>query len=71
MSYKEQLEQEMKRAELQLQALEQLEQKKMKQRKTLNNQLLKIQMQKQEAKETITTSREMLHNFQKMGVIFR
>lgn len=44
---------------------------KKKQRQLLNNQLLKIQMQKQEAKATITTNREMLHNLQKMGPIFK
>lgn len=44
---------------------------KMKQRKLLNNQLLKIQMQKQEAKATIQTNKEMLLNLSKMGVIFK
>ena len=48
-----------------------LGEEKMKQRQLLNNQLLKIQMEKQEAKATITTNREMLHNLQKMGVIFK
>lgn len=71
MSYKEQLEQKVKQAELQLQVLEQEELKKMKQRRLINNQLLKIQMQKQEVKTTIQNSREMLHNFQKKGVIFK
>lgn len=59
-TYKEQLQQELAKAQLQLQELEQLEQKKMKQRKTLNNQLLKIQMQKQEAKATIQNNWELL-----------
>lgn len=58
-------------AELRLQIAEDLEKKKMKQRQLLNNQLLKIQMQKQEAKATITTNREMLHNLQKMEVTFK
>ena len=71
MNYQEQLIQELKQAELQLQLMEALEQKKMKQRKTLNNQLLKIQLKKQEAKATIQTNKEMLHNIQKMGTIFK
>lgn len=44
---------------------------KMKQRKLINNQLLKLQMQKQEAKATIQTNREMLHNLSRMGMIFK
>lgn len=60
MKYKEQLIQKLKQAESQLQRLEELEQKKMKQRALINNQLLKIQMQKQEVKATIQTNRELL-----------
>ena len=71
MKYKEQLEQELKQAELRLQIAEDLEKKKMKQRQLLNNQLLKIQMQKQEAEATIQTNREMLRNLQKMEVTFK
>lgn len=59
-TYKEQLEQELKQAELRLQIAEDLEKKKMKQRQLLNSQLLKIQMQKQEAQATITNNRELL-----------
>ena len=59
-TYKEQLQQEIAKAQLQLQELEQLEQKKMKQRALINNQLLKIQMQKQEAQATIINNRELL-----------
>ena len=51
--------------------LEHLEQKKMKQRTLVNNQLLKIQMEKQEVKATIQTNREMLHNLQRMGTVFK
>lgn len=61
----------MKQAELHLQLLEHLEQKKMKQRTLVNNQLLKIQMEKQEVKATIQTNREMLHNLQRMGTVFK
>ena len=70
-TYKEQLEQEIIQAQLQLQKLDELEQKKMKQRRLINNQLLKLQMQKQEVKATIQTNKEMLLNLQKMGVIFK
>ena len=59
-TYKEQLQQERKQAELRLQIAEDLEKKKMKQRQLLNSQLLKIQMEKQEAKATIQTNRELL-----------
>jgi len=59
-TYKEQLQQELKQAELRLQIAEDLEKKKMKQRQLLNNQLLKIQLQKQEAQATITNNRELL-----------
>lgn len=59
-TYKEQLQQELKQAELRLQIAEDLEKKKMKQRQLLNNQLLKIQLQKQEAKATIQNNRELL-----------
>ena len=59
-TYKEQLEQELKQAELRLQIAEDLEKKKMKQRRLINNQLLKIQMQKQKAKATIQNNRELL-----------
>ena len=59
-TYKEQLQQEIRLAQLQLQSLEELEQKKMKQRRLINNQLLKIQMKKQEARATIQNNRELL-----------
>lgn len=71
MEYKEHLIQELKQAESQLQEMEALEQKKMKQRKTLNNQLLKIQMKKQEVKATIQTNKETLHNLQRMEMTFK
>ena len=59
-TYKEQLQQELKQAELRLQIAEDLEKKKMKQRQLINSQLLKIQMEKQEAKAKIQTNRELL-----------
>lgn len=60
MSYKEQLQQEIVEAQLQLQYLDKQEQAKMKQRNLINNQLLKIAMKKQEAQATIINSRELL-----------
>jgi hypothetical protein len=60
MNYKEQLQQEIAQAQLQLQELEKLEQAKMKQRNLINNQLLKIAMKKQEAQATIINNRELL-----------
>lgn len=59
-TYKEQLQQEIAQAQLQLQELDKLEKSKMKQRNLINNQLLKIQMQKQEAKATIQNNQELL-----------
>lgn len=59
-TYKEQLQQELAQAQLQLQELDKLEKSKMKQRKLINNQLLKIAMKKQEAQATITNNRELL-----------
>lgn len=60
MSYKEQLQQEIVEAQLQLQYLDKQEQAKMKQRNLINNQLLKIAMKKQEAEAKIQTNRELL-----------
>lgn len=60
MSYKEQLQQEIVEAQLQLQELDKLEKSKMKQRNLINNQLLKIAMKKQETQATITNNRELL-----------
>lgn len=60
MSYKEQLQQEIVEAQLQLQYLDKQEQAKMKQRNLINNQLLKIAMKKQEAQATIINNRELL-----------
>ena len=60
MKYKEQLEREMKQAQLQLQYLDKQEQAKMKQRNLINNQLLKIAMKKQEAQATIINNLELL-----------
>lgn len=60
MSYKEQLQQEIVEAQLQLQYLDKQEQAKMKQRNLINNQLLKIAMKKQETQATIKTNRELL-----------
>lgn len=60
MSYKEQLQQEIVEAQLQLQYLDKQEQAKMKQRNLINNQLLKIAMKEQEAQATIINNRELL-----------
>lgn len=59
-TYKEQLQQELAKAQSQLQELDKLEQAKMKQRNLINNQLLKIAMKKQETQATITNNRELL-----------
>lgn len=59
-TYKEQLQQEIAQAQLQLQQLDKLEKSKMKQRNLINNQLLKIAMKKQEAQATIINNRELL-----------
>lgn len=60
MSYKEQLQQEIVEAQLQLQYLDKQEQAKMKQRNLINNQLLKTAMKKQEAQATIINNLELL-----------
>ena len=60
MSYKEQLQQEIVEAQLQLQYLDKQEKAKMKQRNLINNQLLKIAMKKQEAQATIINNLELL-----------
>ena len=60
MNYKEQLQQEIAQAQLQLQELDKLEKSKMKQRNLINNQLLKIAMKKQKAQATIINNRELL-----------
>lgn len=44
---------------------------KMKQRRLINNQLLKIQMQKQEAKAKIQTNRELLRSLASMTISFK
>lgn len=59
-TYKEQLQQEIAKAQLQLQELDKLEKSKMKQRNLINNQLLKIAMKKQKAQATIINNRELL-----------
>lgn len=59
-TYKEQLQQEIAQAQLQLQELDKLEKSKMKQRNLINNQLLKIAMKKQKAQATIINNRELL-----------
>lgn len=59
-TYKEQLQQEIAQAQLQLQELDKLEQAKMKQRNLINNQLLKIATKKQETQAKITNNRELL-----------
>lgn len=59
-TYKEQLQQELAKAQSQLQELDKLEQAKMKQRNLINNQLSKIAMKKQETQATITNNRELL-----------
>ena len=59
-TYKEQLQQEIAQAQLQLQELDKLEKSKMKQRNLINNQLLKIAMKKQKAQATIINNREVL-----------
>lgn len=54
-----------------VQELDKLKQAKLKQRRSINNQLLKLQLQEQKAQAIIRTNQEMLLNLQKMGPIFK
>lgn len=71
MKYKEQLEQELKQVESQLQRLEKLERSKMRERNQLNKEILKILLKKQETEKELKKKKEVLRDFSSMTVIFK
>lgn len=71
MKYKEQLEQELKQVESQLQRLEKLEKSKMRERNQLNKEILKILMKKQKAEMDLKKKWEILRNLASMTMIFK
>lgn len=71
MKYKEQLEQELRQTESQLNKLEKLERSKMKERNQLSKEILKILMKKQKAEMDLKKKREILRNLASMTMIFK
>lgn len=71
MKYKEQLEQELKQVESQLQRLEKLERSKMRERNQLNKEILKILLKKQETEKELKKKKEVLRDLSSMTVIFK
>lgn len=71
MKYREQLEQELKQVESQLQRLEKLERSKMRERNQLSKEILKILMKKQKAEKDLKKKREILRNLANMTMSFK
>lgn len=71
MKYREQLQQEIEQAESQLKKLEKSERSKMRERKNLNKEILKILLKKQETEKMLKEKRELLRELSRMGVIFK
>jgi hypothetical protein len=71
MKYREQLQQEIEQAESQLKKLEESERSKMRERKNLNKEILKILLKKQETEKMLKEKRELLRGLSRMGVIFK
>lgn len=71
MKYREQLEQELKQVESQLQRLEKLERSKMRERNQLSKEILKILMKKQEAEKDLKKKQEILRNLANMTMSFK
>nr|DAY10479.1 MAG TPA: hypothetical protein [Caudoviricetes sp.] len=71
MKYKEQLEQELRQTESQLNKLEKLERSKMKERNQLNKEILKILLKKQKAEMDLKKKQEILQNLSSMTMIFK
>ena len=71
MKYREQLEQELKQVESQLQRLEKLERSKMRERNQLNKEILKILTKKQKAEMDLKKKQEILQNLSSMTMIFK
>lgn len=69
--YREQLQQEIEQAESQLKKLEESERSKMRERKNLNKEILKILLKKQETEKMLKEKRELLRELSRMGVIFK
>lgn len=71
MKYREQLQQEIEQAESQLKKLEESERSKMRERKNLNKEILKILLKKQETEKMLKEKWELLRGLSRMGVIFK
>ena len=71
MKYREQLLQEIEQAESQLKKLEKSERSKMRERNRLNQEILKILMNKQEAEKELKKKREILRDLSSMTMVFK
>ena len=71
MKYREQLLKEIEQTESWLKKLEKLERSKMRERKQLNKEILKILMKKQKAEMDLKKKKEILRDLSKMTMIFK
>lgn len=71
MKCKEQLQQEIKQAESQLELLEKSERSKMRERNNLNKEILKILLKKQETEKELKKKREILRDLSSMTMVFK
>ena len=71
MKYREQLLKEIEQAESQLKKLEKSEWSKMRERNRLNQEILKILMNKQEVEKELKKKREILRDLSSMTMVFK
>lgn len=71
MKYREQLLQEIEQTKSQLKKLEKAERSKMRERNRLNQEILKILMNKQEVEKELKKKQEILRELQRMGLVFK
>lgn len=71
MKYREQLLKEIEQTESQLKKLEKSERSKMRERNRLNQEILKILMNKQETEKELKKKREILRNLSSMTMVFK
>lgn len=71
MKCREQLQQEIKQAESQLELLEKSERSKMRERNNLNKEILKILLKKQETEKMLKEKKELLRDLQSLAVVFK
>ena len=71
MKYREQLQQEIEQAESQLKKLEESERSKMRERKNLNKEILKILLKKQETEKELKKKKEILRDLSSMTIILK